>query len=93
MAGTISELKQTFKCKYCEREFARETTLAVHICEQKKRYQDKDDPASRMAFQSYLKFYEITQGSAKSKTFEDFATSAYYKAFIKFPLCMKSYKH
>ena len=84
MAGTISELKQTFKCKYCEREFARETTLAVHICEQKKRYQDKDDPASRMAFQSYLKFYEITQGSAKSKTFEDFATSAYYKAFIKF---------
>ena len=79
-----SELKQTFKCKYCERSFARETTLAVHVCEQKKRFQNKNDPASRQAFQCYLKFYETTQGSAKTKTFDEFATSAYYKAFIKF---------
>ena len=26
----------------------------------------------------------ITQGSAKTKTFDDFATSAYYKAFVKY---------
>ena len=79
-----SELKQTFKCKYCDREFRKETTLAVHVCEQRKRFQHKNDPASRTAFQSYLKFYETTQGSAKTKTFDAFATSAYYKAFIKF---------
>ena len=84
MDGKTSELKQTYKCKYCERSFARETTLAVHVCEQKKRYQNKDAPQTRMAFHSYLRFYEITQGSAKAKSFEDFATSAYYKAFIKF---------
>lgn len=84
MAGTISESKQTYKCKYCKRSFSRETTLSVHVCEQKKRYQDKDDPASRIAFTNFLRFYELTQGSAKSKTFDDFATSAYYKAFLKF---------
>ena len=82
--GMTSESKQTYKCKYCSRSFARETTLAVHVCEQKKRYQHKDSPSSRMAFQSYIKFYEIAQGSAKQKTFDDFATSAYYKAFVKF---------
>jgi hypothetical protein len=37
-----------------------------------------------MGFNAYLKFYEITQGSAKLKTFEDFATSPYYRAFVKF---------
>jgi hypothetical protein len=31
-----------------------------------------------------LNFYEVTQGSAKNKTFDDFATSAYYRAFVKF---------
>ena len=84
MAGTISESKPTYKCKYCERSFARESTLSVHVCEQKKRFQDKDTPASRIGFTNFIRFYELTQGSAKQKTFDDFATSAYYKAFIKF---------
>ena len=80
----MTESSQTFKCKYCEREFRRETTLEVHVCEQKRRYQTKDDPATRIAFQNFLAFYETTQGSAKHKTFDDFAKSAYYRAFIKF---------
>ena len=79
-----SELSQTFKCRYCEREFRKETTLEVHVCEQRRRYQTKDDPATRIAFQNYLNFYEVTQGSAKNKTFDEFAKSAYYRAFVKF---------
>jgi hypothetical protein len=31
-----------------------------------------------------MKFYELTQGSARLKTFENFATSPYYRAFVKF---------
>jgi hypothetical protein len=34
--------------------------------------------------QAYLKFYELTQGSARLKTFDDFADSPYYRAFVKF---------
>ena len=72
------------KCKFCEREFVRENSLSVHICEQKKRHQSRDEPGIRLGFQSYLKFYESTQGPAKAKSYEDFATSPYYKAFAKF---------
>ncbi len=49
MAGTINKLKQTYKCKYCEREFARESTLDVHVCEQKKRFQHKRKKSSNTA--------------------------------------------
>jgi hypothetical protein len=45
---------------------------------------EKDEPGVRLGFMSYIKFYEITQGSAKLKTYEDFADSPYYKAFVKF---------
>ena len=83
MVGTINKLKQTYKCKYCEREFARESTLDVHVCEQKKRFQHKNDSGNRIGFQNYLKFYEVTQGSAKTKTFDDFADSGSDKDDLK----------
>jgi hypothetical protein len=45
---------------------------------------EKDEAGVRLGFQAYIKFYEITQGSAKLKTFDDFADSPYYRAFVKF---------
>jgi hypothetical protein len=33
---------------------------------------------------AYLKFYELTQGSARLKTHDDFCESPYYRAFVKF---------
>jgi hypothetical protein len=54
------------------------------VCEAKRRHREKDERGVQLGFQSYLRFYEITQGSARLKTFDDFAESAYYKAFVKF---------
>jgi hypothetical protein len=54
------------------------------VCEQKRRYQDREEPGVRLGLQAYLRFYEMTQGSAKLKTFDDFAKSPYYRAFVKF---------
>jgi hypothetical protein len=54
------------------------------MCEPKRRYQEQDERGVQLGLHAYLKFYELTQGSAKLKTFDDFATSPYYRAFVKF---------
>ena len=74
----------TYKCQYCKKDFIKESSLAVHSCEPRRRRQEKDEAGVRLGFQAYIKFYELTQGSAKLKTFDDFADSPYYKAFVKF---------
>lgn len=74
----------TFKCEYCEKQFVKETSLAAHACEPKRRALQKDEPGVRLGFQAYVKFYSNVSGSAKPKTYEEFAKSAYYKAFVKF---------
>lgn len=74
----------TFQCRYCERSFQRESSLAVHLCEMKRRFQEENETGVQLGLQAYLRFYEITQGSARLKTYEDFARSPYYRAFVKF---------
>ena len=54
------------------------------MCEPKRRRLNKDDPGVRIGFLAYIKFYEMAQGSAKLKTYEDFCDSSYYLAFSKF---------
>lgn len=71
-------------CRYCEKSFRKESSLAVHVCEPKRRFQEQHETGVQLGLQAYLKFYEITQGSARLKTFDDFARSAYYRAFVKF---------
>jgi len=73
-----------YTCQYCRKDFIKESSLAVHSCEPRRRRQEKDERGVQLGFQAYIKFYELTQGSAKLKTFDDFADSPYYKAFVKF---------
>ncbi len=76
--------KTDYRCKYCDKSFQRESTLAVHVCEQKKRFQEEKETGVQLGLQAWLRFFEITQGSARLKTFDDFARSSYYRAFVKF---------
>ena len=73
-----------FECKYCNKAFTKESTLMVHVCEQKKRYQSQNETGIQIGLKSYLQFYESSQGAGKKKTFDDFARSPYYRAFAKF---------
>lgn len=79
-----SELKNTYKCKYCEKEFRKESTLTAHLCEQKRRWQQEKETGVQWGLQAYLRFYEVTQGSAKLKSYENFVTSPYYSAFVRY---------
>jgi len=74
----------THRCAYCDKEFLKERSLEVHVCETKRRYQEQKETGVQLGLQAFLRFYEITQGSARLKTFDDFARSSYYRAFVRF---------
>lgn len=73
-----------FTCEFCNRSFQRETTMIKHLCESKRRWQDKDLPGNRIGFQAWVEFYKKNTASKKPKTYVDFTKSAYYLAFVKF---------
>ena len=75
---------QTYKCLHCNKPFRKESTLTAHLCEPKRRSQQEKEVGVQLGFKSYLRFYEITQGSAKLKTYNDFSSSPYYSAFVKY---------
>ena len=74
----------SFVCDYCKKEFVKETSIAVHMCEPKRRRTQKDEAGVRLGFQGFIRFYEVHQGSAKLKTYDEFCDSSYYNAFVKF---------
>ena len=73
-----------YTCQFCQKDFIKESSLAVHSCEPRRRRQEQSERGVQLGLQAYLKFYQLTQGSAKLKTFDDFAESPYYRAFVKF---------
>jgi hypothetical protein len=79
-----SESNQSYKCHYCEKEYRKESTLAAHLCEPKRRWQQETETGVQFGLRSYLQFYESTQGSARLKSYEDFVHSPYYNAFVRY---------
>jgi hypothetical protein len=73
-----------YKCEYCGKLFAKEKTLFVHICEQKRRHLGKNEKHVQLGLMTFQRFYQLTQKTSKPKTFDDFASSPYYTAFVKF---------
>jgi len=80
----ITEIKTDFGCEFCNRSFQRETTMFKHLCENKRRWGDKDLKGNRIGFNAWLNFYTKHTNSKKQKTYLDFIKSAYYIAFVKF---------
>jgi len=75
----------THLCTYCNKEFARERTLESHACEPRRRIRAKNEKDTIIGYETFQRFYRYTQGSSrKQKTFEDFISSPYYLAFIRF---------
>ena len=85
MDGTKNRSMQlNYKCNYCDKEFTKEKTLSVHVCEQKRRHMSKTEKHVQLGLLAYNRFYEISQKNSAKKTFDDFASSPYYNAFVKF---------
>jgi hypothetical protein len=77
-------MQLNFKCDYCGKAFAKEKTLVVHVCEQKRRHLSKNERHVQAGLLTFQKFYSLAQKSQNVKTFEEFASSSYYNAMVKF---------
>jgi hypothetical protein len=80
----IALVSQPFICQYCKKGFIQEKTLIVHVCEQKRRALAKTERHVVLGYDTYNKFYKISQNAKGDKTYEEFARSPYYNAFVKF---------
>lgn len=80
----LKEAAKPYVCQYCGHAYMQEKTLAVHMCEQKRRHLSKEEKHVVIAFQTYNRFYQLTQNAKHQKTYDEFARSPYYNAFVKF---------
>jgi hypothetical protein len=72
------------RCEFCQRSFVRPSTLAAHMCEQRRRHSERGERGVQIGFQAFLAFYQSMHGSSRLKTLDDFDTSPYYRAFVRF---------
>ena len=77
-------VNKSYSCQFCGNKYMQEKTLAVHICEQKRRYLAKDEKHVNIGYIAFNKFFQLTQKLGQNKTYEEFARSPYYNAFVKF---------
>lgn len=71
------------ECKFCGRVFKREATVISHVCEKKRRWQQRDDHQVKVAFLAWLKFMEYARRK-KTPTYEDFMNSPLYNQLVRF---------
>ena len=71
-------------CGFCKKEFSRESLLVNHMCERKRRFLQRDDKSVRLAFAAYQRFYERSMRRRTPQTLDNFETSQFYTAFVRF---------
>lgn len=74
----------SYTCQFCKKSYTKESTLISHLCEPKRRFNQRNEQGVQIGFNAYLRFYEITQGSSKLKTYDDFSDSPFYIAFVRY---------
>jgi hypothetical protein len=77
-------INQPFVCQFCNKGFMQEKTLFVHVCEQKRRYLARTEKHVILGYDTFNRFYKMSQNFKGDKTYEEFARSPYYNAFVKF---------
>jgi ribosomal protein L37AE/L43A len=84
MKISVTAVEKPYVCQYCGSAYVKESTLTVHMCEQKRRHLAKTDKHVQLGYQTYIRFFQLSQKAKNTKTYEEFAKSQYYNAFIKF---------
>lgn len=80
----IALVDQPYSCVHCGKSFMKNKTLVSHMCERKRRALQKDEKRVMAGFMAFNRFWQLTQNASKQKTYDEFADSSYYNAFVKF---------
>ncbi len=80
----MSSSEKPYVCEYCGSGFMREKTLAVHMCQPKRRFLQRHEKRVQLGLYTFNQFYKLSAGVKKEKTHNDFDKSPYYNAFVKF---------
>lgn len=80
----IALVDQPYKCVHCGKSFMQDKTLVAHMCERKRRALQKDEKRVQAGFMAFNRFWQLTQNAKVPKTYDNFADSSYYNAFVKF---------
>lgn len=62
----------------------KDKTLIAHMCERKRRALQKDEKRVQAGYMAFNRFWQLTQNAKKLKSYDNFADSSYYNAFVKF---------
>ena len=54
------------------------------MCEKKRRALQKDEKRVRYGYYAFQRFYKLSAGNKRDKTYDEFCGSPYYNAFVKF---------
>jgi hypothetical protein len=54
------------------------------MCERKRRALQRDEKRVQAGYMAFNRFWQLTQKAKKIKTYDEFADSSYYNAFVKF---------
>jgi len=80
----IALVEQPYTCVHCGKSFMKDKTLVAHMCERKRRALQKDEKRVQAGFMAFNRFWQLTQNNKKPKSYDNFADSSYYNAFVKF---------
>jgi hypothetical protein len=62
----------------------KDKTLVAHMCERKRRALQRDEKRVQAGYMAFNRFWQLTQNAKKLKSYDNFADSSYYNAFVKF---------
>lgn len=83
MASKNQNSAKSYKCEYCGKTYAKQSTLFAHMCTQKERALQKDEKRVRHGFYAFNRFNKLCLRKSDS-TYEQFCKDKFYNSFVKF---------
>ena len=66
----MSSSDKPYVCEYCNTGYTREKTLAVHMCQPKRRALQKNEKRVQLGLYTFNQFYKLSAGAKKEKTYD-----------------------